>query len=968
MAHVKFVVSINPQLVDKPDSKKSKAHFATVWEPRSLSAADLIKHIQEGHAFSAQFKSGYRKSANFQATNMLAADADGTLTLEEALQNPFIQKNADFLYTTPSHTEERHRFRVVFRSERIIIDPKEWANALLGLARRLGTDPTINDGARLFYGNRNAKFFQIGGVLPEDALQELIALGEDARRLHTHGKNSPVRAATSTLRVSLTENVRLANGETKAFGLLVKGESVHCPFHHDMRASAFTVTSLSGQVGIHCKACGTTYWPSGCEDDYDFNAFDRLLKVDDRLEPSANASATLERYFPPRPRTEYYQQEHLPAISYSPGITLVKSPKGTGKTTALEKLVADVLADKYPAKTPKAEKTRSILLVGHRQSLIREASKRLGLKCYLDDEPSSGKIETLAVCLDSLDRLTRKPASSRGGDKRSFDLVIIDESEQVLAHLVGETISKGNKLQPAYHALEFQIKNAKAIIALDADLSLVTTHALQAMRPDDWDRRCKVIYNKPVPARVNRTVEIFKHREPLEHDLFDAIRRGEKCFVASNSKKDCDVIVEMLRREFGAELRIFSITSDNSRDARSIHFLKNIKKEILKYDVLVCSPSLSTGIDISFPSDESKIPNVYGFFNRHVSTHTDIDQQLWRVRHPQRVKVWISPESPRYSANFDVILDELGRAQFVPMATLGQSPTGLVEYNRDHPLLLIAAHIFASRRASMNRLIELFVELRGASGWKISWNQTSPEKNSARSMAEAAVKRKQAQAILAAPELTDIDCVELDERRENGDALSEGERRSLERFEIQKIVAQTLTAEAIEDCLASELPSKVKAFRAIDCSDNPLRSLKSESERAAVSLTELPEGRLSAMRPNDMLRVIFRMAGVITAEGQWNSGMIECAQLRSFGQFVLKNRLIIEQVLRVRVRSDVTRNPLRFVNVLLSRVGLHLQLARTTKIKRKRIRYYALEGVERMQDLARKMYATEADAADAKAA
>lgn len=968
MSHSKFIVSINSQLIDKPKTSNAKAHFATVWEPKTLASVDLQKHIRDGHAFSAQFKSGYRKTTNFQATNMLAADADGTLTLEEALQNPFIQKNASFLYTTPSHTEERHRLRVVFRTECTITDPKVWSNALLGLARRLGTDPTINDGARLFFGNRRAEFVEIGGVLTNDALQELVALGEDARKLLAHGKSSPVRAATSKLKIAPAENVRLASGETKEFGSLGKGESVHCPFHQDAHASAFTVCSGLGVIGLHCKACNTTYWPSGCEDDYDFNAFDRLLRLDDKLKLSADAAATLERYFPPEPRTEYHQREHLPAIGYSPGITLVKSPKGTGKTKALEKLVSDVLGDKYPADTRKAEKICSILLVGHRQSLIREAAKRLGLKCYLDDEPSSGKIETLAVCLDSLDRLTRKRANSRGGEKKGFDLVIIDESEQVLAHLVGETISKGNRLQPAYHALEFQIKNAKAVIALDADLSLVTTHALQAMRSDDWRHRCKVIYNKPVPPHLDRTVEIFKHREPLERDLLDAIRRGEKCFVASNSKKDCEVIAEMLRREFGAELRIFSITSDNSRDARSIHFLKNIKEEILRYDVLVCSPSLSTGIDISFPNDESKIPNIYGFFNRHVSTHTDIDQQLYRVRHPQRVKVWISPESPGYSANFDVILDELGRAQFVPMATLRQSSTGLVEYNTEHPLLLIAAHIFASRRASMNRLIELFVELREANGWTVSWNNTCPRKNSARSTAEAAVRRNHAQAILAASELSEIDYVELDQRRENGDVLSEGECRSLERFEMQRLLEQTLTMEAIEDCLNSEMLPKAKAFRAIDYSDSCLRDLKSEPERAAVCLTELPEGRLPAMQPNGMLRVAFRKAGLITPEGQWNADKIESARLRSFGAFVDKNKLMIEQMLRIKVRSDVTRNPVRFLNVLTGRVGLHLQMTQETKVKGKRVRYYALEGVERMQDLARKMYATETDAADAKAA
>ena len=67
---------------------------------------------------------------------------------------------------------------------------------------------------------------------------------------------------------------------------------------------------------------------------------------------------------------------------------------------------------------------------------------------------------------------------------------------------------------------------------------------------------------------------------------------------------------------------------------------------VFEIQVLMCSPSLGTGIDITFPDpqclEESglcKVDCVFGFFYPKVNTHTDMDQQLWRVRNPGQVKV-----------------------------------------------------------------------------------------------------------------------------------------------------------------------------------------------------------------------------------------------------------------------------------------------------------------------------------------
>jgi hypothetical protein len=83
----------------------------------------------------------------------------------------------------------------------------------------------------------------------------------------------------------------------------------------------------------------------------------------------------------------------------------------------------------------------------------------------------------LGLCLDSLQRL-------QDGDRLiPFDTVVIDESEQVLAHFLSETMSQDGKKskegtrsegwpQPRRHLtiLRALLRRARRVIALDADL------------------------------------------------------------------------------------------------------------------------------------------------------------------------------------------------------------------------------------------------------------------------------------------------------------------------------------------------------------------------------------------------------------------------------------------------------------------------------------------------------------------
>ena len=99
------------------------------------------------------------------------------------------------------------------------------------------------------------------------------------------------------------------------------------------------------------------------------------------------------------------------------------------------------------------------------------------------------------------------------------------------------------------------------------------------------------------------------------------------------------------------------VTSDTIDSEEVKKFIVNVKDKALDYAVIWTSPSLGTGVDITFPDKAKHIDVVFGFFDTPITTHFDCDQQIARVRHPGAVKVWVS--SQRF--NFDTALDVVRR-------------------------------------------------------------------------------------------------------------------------------------------------------------------------------------------------------------------------------------------------------------------------------------------------------------------
>ena len=445
-------LSINQALINKNETG-DVGLFADGFENTEITITQLAEHVRAGHAFTAQLK-GRRNAGNFLASDVVSVDIDHGMTVEQALAHPLVAAHAGLIYTTPSHTAELPRFRIVFPLAATITCAGEMRAAARSLASQLGGDVGATDPARIYFGNRNAEVQTFPGrtLLPETQ-RELIAQSLRHPKRYRESQNVAIRSA---LRLAPELLVKLDTGQEISFSKITGKARLHCPFHYDERASAFVVESRSGVRGIHCSTCDASFWPDDGPDDFDAFSFDEaVLRANkaSKIHPSALetlfghdgvANVTIVR-------------DGVIDDLLRPGLTFVKAPKGAGKTEALRHAFPHV---------------ESALFMVHRRTLTRQACARLDIACYLDLRVLYPR--KIGLCFDSILRL---PANAK------FKLLVIDEVEQVLAHILGPTIGSSADRDLLFNRFVQLLKAAECVVAMDADIgwaSFVTLSRLVA--------------------------------------------------------------------------------------------------------------------------------------------------------------------------------------------------------------------------------------------------------------------------------------------------------------------------------------------------------------------------------------------------------------------------------------------------------------------------------------------------------
>lgn len=980
-----MLIAKNTHLVNKsPDPGLHNQKFINL----DISIQELAEAVRLGYAFCPHVKPGEQRSkASFMASGYLAVDIDKGKTLEQAMTMEHCIKYASLIYTSFSHTDDFHKFRIVFELENPIKCPERMTLALIALISIYGADKRCKDAARPFYGNTNAKVWLPGNIMPDVEVDALVERGRELTSpKHSLSAGGDKVTKHSASRVGKTQLIRLRDGGWDYLNNIAPRTAVHCPFHTDENASAVVLPTDTGNNCVYCfgEDCESVFFMEGVSQkpyqfDYDWEA---IIHGQERERQAHYRNAGL---MPPQKIAIYgpagYASTALnsspfdPARDYDPllitldqpflsaadiairhprfaddlvidvennttlstmlrereqagesedssldndvstlvthrwlsgkGITYIKSPKGTGKTTLLKEIVGYYCGSAEPLR---------MLLIGHRRSLIGATAKALGLTSYL--KSANGKAEEYndpaplyAICLDSLMRLDPS--------KHRYDVVIIDEVEQVFSHLLSDTLR--GKRSNIMALLQDYLKHAHQIFMMDADLSQLTLGVIKAMDTDWPERHEMIVLNQYKPT--GRTVCMYNHprHSHLLGVLVTYLRQGKRCYVCTNSRKLAKSIFYQVEKEF-PQLSAMIITSENSNTPDGQKFIQNIVNESLKYDLIVSSPSLGTGIDITFPNGESRIDAVFGIFSSRHTTHFDMDQQICRVRHPKETHVWIAGET--YISETDPAVIEMDieamQGKFVHYQGFdahGKPIIGPVDVMHRK----IYAAVAQTRRASMNRLRDNFTALKTHQGWEVI--PVPYDKNIGRAGSQfmkAADDLSHAKRVHGLLSAISIDYAKFDELKEKGKekkTLSLDEDYSVERFCIESFYRQDIDADLIALDTDGILRQAVRNFMLLVSKEEHLFWGKTESD-------------VSLMDRGKSVRMRTAMTDILTSAGIWTGrgfDMTAAVEMETLGQFISacrRHEYVLTDLYKIRLRSHFEKKPTQQLGEFLKLFGL----------------------------------------------
>jgi hypothetical protein len=920
------------------DDKKSHSILVTGFKNLELTIQEVAENIDKGYAFTAQHKDR-RKDSNFLCSGFIAVDIDEGWKFEEILELPFVKKYAAIVYTTVSHTPQAHRLRVIFELEEEIVDPLKLRHAVTGAIKYLDGDKACKSACQMFYGSKDCNPEVLGNILPTEQLDILVTLGEGT---HSNGsielpdkinsnlmpkggtddRNTKFDAPKRSAIVLVNDQaVMLANKIYSALADLSALTPIFCPIHHDRNASAFVVKNQSGVNGVHCRACKQSFWPAGHSRpallEYDFFAHEHHI---DTLEYEEDPMMHLDESAPPEywsndlRQVQRRNQKYISNVPLTQGVTYLSSPKGTGKTALLKKLVAECRAT-----------TKSVLVIGHRQLLLGELARNLGLHFYKDKidysaDTKDSKFEYLAICIDSMPLLLNTA-------RERYDVIIIDESEQVFRHLVSQTLAANRRA--CYFQIEFFVKYAQSVILSDADLGFLTINTVERMLGHCDNSKLYVNSHKPDSAAM----DLYQSKNHLIADMKEIVRSGGRHFICCNSKTTAILLKQILVADGKSADKIMLITSKNSKQKDVVEFLKDIKTAILSIDVLIASPSLGTGIDITFDNAEQLVDTVFGFFDANITTHFDLDQQLARVRHPKAVKAWVSPMISYVETNPSVIKDFYVSSGKITDSLTGYDASGHPKYDADDKILTLYADVMSITNASKNNLKKHFIDLKLRNGWEVNRIEKSEAElqDITHDIREAKeqIEEEEVTALMEAKKLSETEFQILLLKKE----LRPGEHLALQKYKIEKFYGEEVSRDLIKLDNHGNFRRQLATMKLV--MSNHFELVERDARRNERLSMDRENNSLKA----ELLQELMVKSGVADYRGNFDLDQeFESSMLKSFASHCVQNIYNIKALFGINVRGDVKEKPITQLNVILQLCGMKMKKRgmKTTSVGRGR--------------------------------
>jgi len=155
-----------------------KVNLGWGWENTQADWHTVFELITvDGLATSAALNCDNRKEENFVSRDLIMVDIDSGMTIPQLFEDEFYNQLAAGFYTTPSHTDSAHRFRIMFRLE----TPLTVAQDVVKLNRMLlrqytQADAACVDATRIFFGSPDCVLREFKTqIVPHWVVMELIS-------------------------------------------------------------------------------------------------------------------------------------------------------------------------------------------------------------------------------------------------------------------------------------------------------------------------------------------------------------------------------------------------------------------------------------------------------------------------------------------------------------------------------------------------------------------------------------------------------------------------------------------------------------------------------------------------------------------------------------------------------------------------------------------------------------------------
>ncbi len=319
---------------------------------------------------------------------------------------------------------------------------------------------------------------------------------------------------------------------------------------------------------------------------------------------------------------------HSLSIPNSAKLIGLKSPKGTGKTHLLEQIVDQA-----------TKEGKWVLLLTHRIQLGEALCQRVGLP-YLTEIKTVeyGTVLGYGLCIDSL-----HPNSGArfNADNWSDGIVIIDEAEQVIWHLLNSATCTSERVEILAQfktLIQNNLSGEGQVYLADADLSDVAIDYIRGLA--GFHVEPFVVVNDWQPPIEQRwTVHNYEDKNParLVRDLVNHIEVGGRPFISCSAQKlkskwGTQNLESYLQLEF-PDHKILRIDSETVADPNHPAYgcIAHLNEILPNYDMAIASPSIETGVSIECQRTDkcySEVPIAFRLLLKGIITNLGKIKQI----------------------------------------------------------------------------------------------------------------------------------------------------------------------------------------------------------------------------------------------------------------------------------------------------------------------------------------------------